>query len=145
MRLLSTIALAAAPVALVACATAPAPMPGGVRLVAALAGGNEVSPGDPDGSGTATVTVDPARGQLCYTLAVTGIAPAKAAHIHKGSAGTDGPHLVPLDAPSGGQSRGCAPVDGALASDIAAHPSDYYVNVHNADFPGGALRGQLRH
>ncbi len=29
------------------------------------------------------------------------------------------------------------------AADIATHPEDYYVNVHNAEFPGGAVRGQL--
>jgi hypothetical protein len=29
------------------------------------------------------------------------------------------------------------------AADVLAHPGDYYVNVHTADFPGGAVRGQL--
>ena len=32
---------------------------------------------------------------------------------------------------------------GALAQEILSSPEDYYVNVHNAEYPGGALRGQL--
>jgi hypothetical protein len=30
-----------------------------------------------------------------------------------------------------------------VVSDLLANPSSYYVNVHNADFPAGVLRGQL--
>jgi hypothetical protein len=26
---------------------------------------------------------------------------------------------------------------------IVADPASFYVNVHNGDFPGGAVRGQL--
>ncbi|MBA3400981.1 MAG: CHRD domain-containing protein [Actinobacteria bacterium] len=29
------------------------------------------------------------------------------------------------------------------APGIIDHPEQYYVNVHNAPFPGGAVRGQL--
>jgi len=36
-----------------------------------------------------------------------------------------------------------SPVDRRLLMDIIQHPQDYYVNVHTADFPGGAIRGQL--
>jgi hypothetical protein len=34
-------------------------------------------------------------------------------------------------------------VDRELALAILKHPAAYYVNVHNADFPAGAARGQL--
>jgi hypothetical protein len=34
-------------------------------------------------------------------------------------------------------------VDRAEAKEILKNPADYYVNVHNAEFPLGALRGQL--
>jgi len=32
----------------------------------------------------------------------------------------------------------------AIAAAIVRSPSAYYVNVHNAKYPAGALRGQLR-
>jgi hypothetical protein len=34
-------------------------------------------------------------------------------------------------------------VDPGLIKAIRQNPSAYYVNVHNADFPAGAVRGQL--
>jgi hypothetical protein len=33
----------------------------------------------------------------------------------------------------------------ALVADIAANPSEYYVNVHNKPYPAGEIRGQLRY
>jgi hypothetical protein len=51
--------------------------------------------------------------------------------------------VVPLAPPTGGSSSGCAEVSRELALAILKSPSDYYVNVHNAEFPAGALRGQL--
>ena len=33
--------------------------------------------------------------------------------------------------------------DPAVLGRIRRNPANFYINVHNADFPGGALRGQL--
>jgi hypothetical protein len=54
-----------------------------------------------------------------------------------------GPVVVPLAPPTDGTSSGCAEVSREFALAILKSPSDYYVNVHNAEFPAGALRGQL--
>jgi len=100
-------------------------------------------PGDPDGSGFAKLRLNPGLGQICYSITVTGIESATMAHIHEGDEGTAGPVVVGLEPPRDGSSEGCASADRALVKDIMKNPSDYYVNVHNADFPAGAVRGQL--
>jgi hypothetical protein len=116
----------------------------GRPLATTLTGAAEVpGPGDPDGTGTATLTVNPGLGQICYELTVSGIAPATAAHIHVGPVGIAGPVVVPLEPPTDGSVSACAEVDRKLALAILMGPSDYYVNVHNAEFPAGAVRGQL--
>ena len=116
----------------------------GRPLATTLTGAAEVpGPGDPDGTGTATLTVNPGLGQICYELTVSGIAPATAAHIHVGPVGVAGPVVVALEPPTDGTSSACAEVDRELALAILKSPSDYYVNVHNAEFPAGALRCQL--
>lgn len=122
---------------------------GGRKLQTTLTGEAEVTAagvpnqGDLDGTGTATVTVNPGQGRICYTIEVAGIVAATAAHIHEAPPTTNGPVVVTLAAPSDGDSSGCADVDKALALEILKDPGDYYVNVHNAEFPAGALRGQL--
>lgn len=110
-----------------------------VELVAALSGGNEVAGGDPDGSGSFSAKADPDAGKLCYSLSSAGIDPATMAHIHVGAAGTNGGPVVMLAA----SGDGCVAVDSEKLKAIVANPAGYYVNVHNAAFPAGAVRGQL--
>lgn len=118
---------------------------GGRKLSATLTGAAEVPRlGDPDGSGTAELRINPGQKQICYTLAVKNIDPARAAHIHEAPVGTAGPIVVMLQAPTGGGSQACATVTRELALEILKSPEHYYVNVHNAAYPAGALRGQLR-
>jgi hypothetical protein len=100
-------------------------------------------PGDPDGSGTARFMLNHGQGRLCYELTVSNIAPATAAHIHEADVNSPGPVVVPLAAPTDGDSSGCVEVDRELIKEIIQNPGDYYVNVHNADFGPGAVRGQL--
>ncbi|PPK97919.1 CHRD domain-containing protein [Kineococcus xinjiangensis] len=112
-------------------------------LTTKLDGKNEVpTKGDPNGRGKATVFgVDGNPDRLCYTLKVSKIDTATGAHIHEAAEGVNGPVVVSLAPPSDGDSAGC--VDTPLAQEILSSPQDYYVNVHNAEYPGGALRGQL--
>jgi hypothetical protein len=117
---------------------------GGRPLSTALTGSEEVpGPGDTDGSGQVEVTLNHGQGQVCWKLSVADIATATAAHIHRGETGVAGPVVVPLDAPADGSSDGCAEVDRDLIKEILQDPAQFYVNVHNADFPAGAIRGPL--
>ena len=117
---------------------------GGRLLTADMIGANEAPvTGDPDGHGTARFTLNPGLEQVCFALEVTGIEPARAAHIHVAPAGQPGPIVVPLTAPTSGSSSGCVTASRDLILAIMQDPGAYYVNVHNQPFPGGALRGQL--
>ncbi|HET6567244.1 MAG TPA: CHRD domain-containing protein [Rhodothermales bacterium] len=112
-------------------------------LNATLTGGNtEVPPGDPDGSGAAEITLDAGSGEVCFNITVSGVQAITAAHIHEGDPGVAGAVVVPFDVSSG--LNGCVQgVDKDLINRILDNPADFYVNVHNPAFPGGALRGQL--
>jgi hypothetical protein len=114
------------------------------KLLAEMTGPQEVPvPGDPDGTGSATVWLNEDTGRICFNLTVTNIAPATLAHIHRGAAGVPGPVLVDLVAPTNGVSSGCTDASAALINEIVGNPAAFYVNVHNTPFPGGAVRGQL--
>ena len=116
----------------------------GKSLKTDMTGGAErPGPGDPDGSGNARFNVHHSKNRICYELKVEDIAPATVAHIHKAGVDAPGPIVVHLVAPTNGKSAACADVTAELARAIHQNPEDYYVNVHNADFPPGAVRGQL--
>ena len=116
----------------------------GKKIETDMTGGAErPGPGDPDGSGTAKFAVHHSKGRICYELTVADIAPATAAHIHRAGPDAPGPVVVPLVAPTSGTSAACATVSRELARDIHQNAENFYVNVHNAEFPGGAVRGQL--
>ncbi len=115
-------------------------------LAAALNGANErPDPGDPDGSGFALVIIDPEAGTVRYAIFVADIGAPTAAHIHRGTSDVAGPVVVNFNpsfsngTASGTVTTGQTP----LLGEIIASPGEFYVNVHNADFPGGAVRGQL--
>lgn len=117
---------------------------GGKPLTANLTGAAEVpGPGDADGAGTFNVTLNPGQNQICYELSAANIAVATAAHIHTGAADVAGPVLVTLKTPSDGPVKECVALDQEKIKLIIKKPADYYVNVHNAEFPDGAVRGQL--
>ena len=108
-----------------------------------LTGAEEApGPGDPDGYGTAWLTLNQGQGTISYKVEFFNIATPRAAHIHIAPAGSPGPVVVPLSVVDG-MIEGSVPVDRDLIKAIRQNPENYYVNVHNVDYPGGAIRGQL--
>lgn len=106
--------------------------------------------GDPDGTGSALVTVNRGQQELCWHLTVSNISlPVTASHIHRAVADMQGPAVVNLLPPGGENTAwsGCKSpdpdFDWSLAEEIVANPSGFYVNVHNAQYVPGAVRGQL--
>src|SRR5262245_21440179 len=133
-----------------------------VTLTARLSGAQEVPPADPDGSGKAFVMIDVEAGEVCFDIkSLSDTATPNRGHIHVGGAGVNGPIVVPFfelrvgadpgapatdprnDALESGRLADCVPGDPAVLAQIVANPANYYVNVHNARFPGGSLRCQL--
>ena len=128
-----------------------------VELMARLTGTQEVPQADVDGSAKAIVDINVDAGTVCFDIKNfkdTG-APNRG-HIHKAAAGANGPIVVPFfelvgqpadprnDQLEEGRISDCVTVaDHVLLADIVAHPDQYYVNVHNARFPGGSMRCQL--
>lgn len=134
-------ALAAAPVA-----------EGGRKFDTVLNGANECNAshvcnlGDPDGTGTAHIVVNVGQQRVCWSMTANNIAAPTRSHIHRGPADSSGPILVSFfetAATADLESCTTAVLDRELLNDIIRHPQNYYVNIHNAAFPAGAIRGQL--
>ena len=113
-----------------------------LHVSAALDGASETAGGKPGGSGEFFAEIDPDSGDLCYTLTVSGIGVPAAAHVHSGAAGSDGDVVTPINV-TGDDGDECVALQRDVTKAIAADPAAYYVNVHTADFPKGAVRGQL--
>ena len=110
---------------------------------AKLKGPNEApTKGDPDGEGLVVIHLNAAKGTTCWDFTgVSGIAKPTASHIHKGRKGVAGPIVVALGAAY--KASGCVKTLKATLEKIETNPNAYYVNIHNAKYPGGAVRGQL--
>ncbi|MGE4658905.1 MAG: CHRD domain-containing protein [Gammaproteobacteria bacterium] len=112
-----------------------------------ISGDQEVpGPGDEDGQASGTLSIDNATNLISWSFTYLNIANPVAMHIHSGAAGEGGGVLVPLNVEMGGEAGilvGSTTGDAASVMAILASPSDYYVNIHNADFRPGAIRGQL--
>jgi hypothetical protein len=113
-----------------------------------LTGANETpNPADPNGVGFVVMAFDASAGTISFNAYVQDVLfPATGSHIHRGAAGVQGPVIIPFNqvfanGVSAGTLTGIAP---SFFAEILANPPGYYFNYHNADFPGGAIRGQLR-
>jgi hypothetical protein len=136
--LAATVAVLTLPALALAAGQAMSPV-----VSAKLKGSNEVpTKGDPNGTGFVVVTFDAKKGTACWKFKnVTRIRTPTAAHIHKGRTGSAGPVAIPFGAAY--KASGCQKAKKSLIEAIETNPNRYYVNIHNAKYPDGALRGQL--
>jgi hypothetical protein len=105
-------------------------------------------PGDTDGKGKAQITLDEAGKKVCFETQANAIGAPDKGHIHEGAKGIAGPISVPLftsvvDNSEPFEAKGCVDADAALIARIKSQPQNFYVNLHNPEFPNGAIRGQL--
>jgi CHRD domain len=118
----------------------------GVALAAkvkvTLSGDQEVPPVSTSakGSGTITVGADKSVKGSVKTSGVDG----KAAHIHEGAPGANGPVIIPLQKKSA--NVWAVPAGAKLTDEQykSFEAGNLYVNVHSAAHKGGEIRGQLK-
>ncbi len=124
----------------------------------ASSGATDEIAGDITGSGMAYVFgIDGDPTTLCYVLEVSGIqevpvGEGMAAHIHEGGPYENGPVVAALAGPEDGDAGDCLTEgeegkfptgESGIVQRILNNPEDFYINVHNPQFPDGAIRGQL--
>lgn len=111
-------------------------------FVAFMNGASEVpGPGDSDGFGIGSIAIDTSLNTVSWSFLLNSVAlPLTLAHIHSGAAGVSGPVIVDFS----GQLSGANLFDADLAQITPTNAPNFYLNVHNTGFPGGAVRGQLQ-
>lgn len=124
----------------------------GRRLHALGDGRQEVpAPGQKvgDRNGHAEWLFDVHGGKIDYATLFHGISAPTMGHIHSGAKGKNGPVAVPLFAAPKGLPKGVEGLAGTVsiksgtAKGISRNAKNWYANLHTAEFPGGAVRGQL--
>jgi hypothetical protein len=118
---------------------------GGRPLTAELSGANEVPSNSSSASGSAHLTLNQGQEEICFDIALSGLVGVVAAHIHEGSAGTNGGVVVSFGSGinSDNDISGCVNADKASIKEIRQNPAGYYINVHTVAIPSGEVRGQL--
>jgi len=121
-------------------------------------GVNDIS--ETDGRGSVRLTLDPEEGdpgmgEVCFDLRFGHSGTPNRGHIHTVTATANGGIVVPLfelvgaasnpsnDALEDGRLKGCVAATTDQINAIIATPSAFYVNLHNARWPAGAMRGQV--
>lgn len=108
-----------------------------------MSGRAESPQGAPHGIGIGVIAIH-AGSVLCWRFAhLHGFVSATAAHIHTGRPGRAGPVLIALSTAPALHHHGCTHASATALSAIERDPGGYYVNVHSARYPAGAVRGQL--
>jgi len=101
-----------------------------------------VTGGAPNGSGIATINIEASTDELCWQFSqlknVTAPTVARIFQKVPGGTGSGGYQLGAVY-----NSSGCVHEPSVNLGVIEDRPSKFYVSIHDAQFPGGAVRGPL--
>ncbi len=114
-------------------------------VTATLSGASEVPPNASTASGSVTGTFNPSTNQLNLTVSFNGLAAnASAGHIHNAAVGVNGLPIIGFSGVPASMS-GTFNYSGVITpvQATALLAGNTYINIHNASFPGGEVRGQL--
>ena len=111
-----------------------------------LSGAQQVPPVQTSGSGTATLTYDPATRHLTWSVTYSGLpSDVTMSHFHgPAAAGKNASVLIWISkqgTPPASPITGETTLTPEQAQQFMA--GDWYVNVHTKDHPGGEIRGQV--
>ncbi|AWW43657.1 CHRD domain-containing protein [Streptomyces cadmiisoli] len=101
--------------------------------------------GDRDGHALALMRIQ--GNEVSYAFTFTGVQTPTLGHLHKGVKGVNGDVKIPFftEKLEDGTKFAYGTVtvrDNDLLEGIKANPENWYFNLHTAEFPGGAVRGQ---
>jgi hypothetical protein len=98
--------------------------------------------GAPNASGLVAISINPATRELCWRFTeLKNVPKPTAARLYQYVPGGTGEGGLPLGrtyTPSG-----CLVRNVTVYAVLEAHPERFYVSLHSAKFPAGAVRGQL--
>lgn len=118
------------------------------KYSASLNGLQEVPTNNSGGRGNCAIALNAGETQFTITCTYSGLsAAATAGHIHDaGPVGVNGPVRFNFNVAGGGTSGTIGPltfaVTPAQVADLRA--KRWYANIHNSNFPGGEIRGQVK-
>jgi hypothetical protein len=119
------------------------------QVISAEMSGTEVKNskgGDEDGLAALHVTsIEAATGKLCFKASWTRIGALTGLFLYEGPQGATGKQVTKLLGPTSGSSASaCARgIPAATLGKIEANPTAYFAAITTAEFPSGAVRGQL--
>jgi hypothetical protein len=136
------------------------PAPAATSFNVVMTGANETlagGTGDPNGSAIGTITLDAGSGGTTATaswnLTLAGLTtpPVTDFHIHTGTATQQGSVLIPFGVNvAGGDTLTQTSFIGSRTglnstnmANVLANPTGFYFNIHNGEFPVGAVRSQV--
>jgi hypothetical protein len=107
-----------------------------------VSGTHKAPPGALNASGLAVISVNASSNELCWRFSqLKNVGSPTVARIYLAAGPGSYLYGTPLGHPF--KAAGCLPKNPIFLGFLGARPLEFYVSIHNAQFPGGVVRGQV--